>query len=93
MKKVNSQSNGRGVVWSGLLKALRIPISRQDMARTIVREYLEETPFPASKQDLLEAAAKNQAPEKLILGLRQLADRKYETLDDVATNLDPHYIR
>ena len=42
-----------------------------------VHEYLSEVAYPASRQDLIDYARQNNAPDEIVRTLEQLPERRY----------------
>jgi hypothetical protein len=49
-----------------------------------VQTYLGVMKYPASKQDLIEHARKNNAPDDLVRLLNELSDQQFHTPADVS---------
>lgn len=49
----------------------------------IVEKYLEGVSFPATKDELIEAAQEVHAEDLLLLALERLPDQEFESMDDV----------
>jgi hypothetical protein len=49
-----------------------------------VEKHLKGIKFPASKQDLIEHARQNDAPEEVLSTLEQMPDREFGNAADVA---------
>ncbi len=52
-----------------------------------VTKYLKGIDFPANKDDLIDWAEDNEAPEDVIDMLEQLPDEEYESVSDVTRAL------
>ena len=48
-----------------------------------VQKYLSGVDYPADKQDLIEAARSNSAPDEVMQTIRQLPDEQYGGPQDV----------
>jgi hypothetical protein len=48
-----------------------------------VQKYLSGVNYPADKQDLIEAARSNSAPDEVMQTIRQLPDEQYGGPQDV----------
>ena len=48
-----------------------------------IATYLEDAPFPCSKDELLDYAKRSGAPRVLIENLRELEDDIYECVSDI----------
>jgi hypothetical protein len=56
-----------------------------DVSQSIqIQKFLKGVDYPASKEDLLENAARNRADEDVRATLEQLPDGEYETPADVS---------
>jgi hypothetical protein len=51
-----------------------------------VQKYLSGVEYPAAKQDLIEAARSNDAPDEVMQTIRQLPDEEYGGPQDVMKN-------
>lgn len=61
---------------------------REDWAASVtIESYLEGLTFPASRQDVLDTAKSNGAPDEIIQTLRQFSDRMYNSPVDVSKEL------
>lgn len=49
----------------------------------IVERYLKDVSFPATKDEVIEAAQEAHAEDLLLLALERLPDQEFETMDDV----------
>jgi hypothetical protein len=92
MKNINPNEDGHGTLWGGLMRALRIPLNRREIVKSVMHEYLSQARFPANKKELLRAASEQQAPENVMSGLKHLEDRNYGSLEEVADSFDPRRI-
>lgn len=52
------------------------------------RQYLEGVEYPAGKEDLVEAARNNDAPQRFIERLVELSISEYRGPDEVAEAMD-----
>ena len=48
-----------------------------------VVQYLKGLDLPASKQEIIDTAHRNQAPQDVVDVLQKIPDRVYEQMDDV----------
>jgi hypothetical protein len=63
-------------------------VAREDWASSVtIESYLEGLTYPASRQDVLDAAKSNGAPDDIIQTLRQFSDRMYNSPVDVSKEL------
>lgn len=53
-----------------------------------VETHLKGIEFPANKQELIEHARQNQAPEEVLATLEPMPDREFGNAADVAKGLD-----
>lgn len=49
-----------------------------------VQQYLEGVSYPASKQDLLDGASRNAAPDEVMTALENIADGEYQSPAEVS---------
>ncbi len=50
--------------------------------RSVV-QYLKGLDLPAGKQEIIDTASRNQAPQDVINVLQQIPDQVYQQMDDV----------
>ena len=63
---------------------------RKEGRSSDLQRYLTGVDYPASKNDLLEAARRNDAPEDVLSALRGLQDKKYEGPPQVMQSYGQH---
>ena len=49
-----------------------------------VEKYLKGVDYPATKQDLIDAASDNDAPDEVMDALNRIADKEYDSPADVS---------
>lgn len=52
-----------------------------------VQQYLAGVDYPATKQDLIDAASDNDAPQEVIEALSGVAEKEYGSAADVSAEL------
>lgn len=55
-----------------------------DVSPALVEKYLQGIDYPAQKEDLIEQAEDNNAPDEVLDMLEQLPDTEYDRPTDVA---------
>ena len=53
-----------------------------------VESYLKGMDYPASKEDCIECASSNQAPDEVISALEGMPERQYGSPTDVSKGID-----
>jgi hypothetical protein len=54
-----------------------------DIVKNDVEKYLSGVHFPASKQELVDAATNNSAPEPVVNSMAKMPDQMYNSVDEV----------
>ena len=57
------------------------------LAHSQVANFIKDLDFPASKQDIINAAEDNNAPEQVIKALEKIPDQVYNSIGDVTAKL------
>ncbi len=52
-----------------------------------VEKFLKGVDYPATKQDLIDAASDNDAPDEVIDALNRIADKEYASPADVSKEI------
>lgn len=52
-----------------------------------VQQYLESVSYPATKQDLLDSASKNAAPDEVMTALENIEDAEYGSPAEVSARV------
>lgn len=60
------------------------PENHRDMLQFIFRQVVDQVPFPADKEALMERARSLNVPESVIETVRRLPDRRYQDAEEVA---------
>ncbi|RYG59702.1 MAG: DUF2795 domain-containing protein [Alphaproteobacteria bacterium] len=56
-----------------------------------ITPYLKGADFPASKDELLECAEENNAPDDVICAIRSLRPSRFKTLTDITKSQTQNY--
>jgi hypothetical protein len=65
------------------LKIPKVKIPGLDIGKPDVEKYLSGVHFPASKQELVDAATNNSAPEPVVNSMAKMPDQMYNSVDEV----------
>lgn len=57
------------------------------LAHSSVLNHLKDAQFPCSKQDLIDLAEDNHAPEKVIEAIEKLPDKMFDSTSDLTEHL------
>jgi hypothetical protein len=61
-----------------------------EMSPSDVLRYIRDAKFPADRRQLMARACHNDAPDGVVAVLHALADRRYGSLADVASQIAGH---
>jgi len=54
------------------------PMSSENVSTAQLAQYLKGIDFPANKQDIIETAKSNSAPDEIMTFMNELPDRSYD---------------
>ena len=80
------KDNFQVIIWFIIITSIFAQILRVDMYWTLeLASYLEDAPWPASKDELIDYSIRSGAPLEVVENLQELEDdgQPYETIEEI----------